>query len=284
MIAWTMASLLLMQPKVDTNVVYREVAGEKMMLDFYHPVTAEEGPTPCVIVIHGGSWMSGQRQDMSFLCQNLSKQGLAAATVSYRLAPKNKWPSMIEDVQSATRFLKENAGKYNIDPNRFASSGASAGGHLALLLGLTDNWEKDTTFCKDQSSRVQAVFNIFGPTDLQNDFNVMLTNVVAMQVLGKAATDAKEDMKRLSPITYVAKGAPPVFTVHGRTDGLVPVKQAERLAEAYQKAGSTHQLTIIEDMGHEVDLTRPEVVKAMADGIAFLQLHLASKKGTAAAL
>lgn len=268
------APVIALQPDVESNITYRSHGDQAMQLDFYRPVTAAEGPHPAVIVIHGGGWTSGQRQDMTTMATALSKAGFAVANVSYRLAPKDKWPAMLEDVQSATRYMRGNAEKYDVDPAKFGSAGASAGGHLALLLGLRDTIEKDTAFYPDQPSRTQAVFNLFGPTDLANDFNRTLASFMSLQIIGKPIADAGDIIKDFSPVNHVRKGnTVPTYTVHGMADALVPYRQAERLDEAMKAAGGDHTLVLIEGMGHEVP-DRPEVTKAMGDALEFFNRTL----------
>ena len=264
---------LVARPDVDKDIVYREAAGEQLKFDFYRPVKTDDGPSALVVVIHGGAWMSGKRQDMDALCQAIAKEGMAAATVSYRLAPKHRWPAMLEDVQAAVRFFRANAAEFAVDPDRIGAAGGSAGGHLALLLGFTDAPAAGT------SSRVQAVFNIFGPTDLSQDFDPQIADQVAFAVIGKKYADAGEEVRKFSPLSYVGKESSPVFTIHGSEDKLVPVKQAERLREALKEAGVESETVIVEGMGHAVDMTKPGVPQAMESGVKFLKKRLAPQSG-----
>lgn len=263
------------EPLVTKDITYSTPAeGVEMKLDFYKPVTASDGPTPLVVVLHGGAWITGKRQDMAAACETLSRQGLAAATISYRLAPRFKWPAMVDDAQAAVRYLKANAQKYNIDPKRVGAVGASAGAHLALLLGSMDSRDPKLEPFPDQSSRVFAVVNLFGPTDLAADFNPALAGIISASVLGKKIDEATEDIKAFSPVSHVAKGMAPVFTIHGTLDNVVPVRQATRLDEALDKAGVEHELRIIEGMGHELPVAKPEVAKAFTEALDFLRRHL----------
>src|SRR5262249_22409445 len=146
-----------------------------LQLDLAMPKDGD-GPFPAVVCIHGGGWRGGSRQDLTrsipplggrSLIEYLAGRGYVAATVSYRLAPKDKFPAQIEDCKAAVRWLRANAKKYKINPERFGAVGFSAGGHLVSLLGTSD---KDDALegnggNPEQSSRVQAVVNFFGPTD-----------------------------------------------------------------------------------------------------------------------
>jgi acetyl esterase/lipase len=256
------------QPDVDRDIVYREVEGQELKLDFYRPHKADDGVSALVVVFHGGAWMTGKRQDMNELCLALAKEGMAAATVTYRLAPKNRWPAMREDAQEAVRFFRKNAGRYAVDPDRIGAAGGSAGAHLALLLGFTDS------VVDGVSARVSAVLNIFGPTDLSQDFDPRLADQVSLSVIGKRYADAAEEVRAFSPLTHVRSTSAPVFTIHGTADQVVPVKQAERLTEALEKAGVVHETVLIKDMEHRVDLMDKEVADAIARGIAFLKERL----------
>jgi len=279
MLSLFVATLILSQPSpsVQTDVVYRTVDGKSMMMDVYSPVS-DEAKLPAVVVIHGGGWTQGKREDMADLCKALANEGFVAATVSYRLAnATTKWPAMLDDVQSAVRYLRGNAAKYHIDPDRMGASGGSAGGHLALLLGLRDTRDTKTDFYPKISSRVSAVFNIFGPVDLSQDFNKAIAGVLCFQVVGKKYEDAGPEIKEFSPINYIDKKSPPIFTMHGTADELVPIKQAHRLDEAMKKAGREHVLWEVEGMGHNVDMSKPKVVEGLQKALQFLKEKLAKK-------
>src|SRR5687768_5217391 len=134
------AALLLLLPihTVTPDVVYARVAGEELAMDIYQPAALSREPRPAVVALHGGAWMSGTRKHMARICEAIAAQGMVAATASYRLAPKHKWPAMLDDAKASVRFLRANAAKYNLDPKRIGATGVSAGGHLALFLGFID--------------------------------------------------------------------------------------------------------------------------------------------------
>ena len=159
------------------DITYSKPGDQKLQLDLVAPKTP--GPHPCVICFHGGAWRAGNRKDLTKpaifnpggkdigLLETLAKAGYAAASVTYRLAPGAKFPAQIEDAKTAVRFLRTNAKKYDLDPDKFAALGFSAGGHLAALLGTTDSKAGfDGTEYPDVSSKVQAVVDFFGPTDM----------------------------------------------------------------------------------------------------------------------
>lgn len=259
---------LALGPQVEADVVYAKVGETSLKLDLYRPADVPEGTKlPCVVVVHGGAWISGDKKDMAKLCEAFAEAGMAAATVQYRLAPTHKWPAMLDDCQSAVRFLRSKADTYGLDSERFAACGASAGGHLSLLLGMVE--AKDGT-----SSRVSYVLNLFGPTDLSQDFSPALGNSLAQAVLGKPFAEAAAEIQAFSPVTFVTKNSAPVFSIHGTADTLVPIKQVDRLDEAYKAAGVEHEVRKIEGMGHSLPVEKPEVAKALQEGIAWIKAKL----------
>jgi acetyl esterase/lipase len=268
--------LLFGGPKVEADVTYAKVGDVELKMDIYHPDPKPEKPTGAVVVIHGGAWMAGKRQDMAQLCQEISKRGMLAATVQYRLAPKFKWPTMLDDVQTAVRYLRANASKYNVDPSRIGASGASAGGHLSLLLGSMETLDPKPEHFPGVSSKVSAVFNIFGPTDLLSDFPPSM-DMLFNAVLGKPKAQAMDLVKQASPVTHITKLSAPVFTLHGSADPLVPVKQSKRLEDALKAVGVSVTTRTIEGMGHEVALSKPDCLKAMEEALGWLAGLLNSK-------
>src|SRR5262245_40147281 len=151
--------------RVERDVVYGKGDDQDLLLDLVRP--EGEGPFPAVLCIHGGGWKSGRRQDLDKLTELLVSHGFAAATVSYRLTNKAKFPAQIEDCKAAVRWLRANAKKLDLDANAIGAIGFSAGGHLACLLGAADKNAglEGNGGNSEQSSKVQAVVSFFGPTD-----------------------------------------------------------------------------------------------------------------------
>jgi acetyl esterase/lipase len=268
----TLLLWVLLGPPAPVTVTYKTVGEAELKMDVYSPANVQPG-TPAVVVLHGGAWVGGDRAQMAALCQAMAANGLVAATASYRLAPANRWPAMVEDAQDAVRFLRDNAAKYSIDPRRVGAAGASAGGHLSLLLGTTDGWPDGKGNAKT-SSKVAAVFNIFGPFDCSQDFNPMISSMLAQQIIGKKLEECAEDIKNFSPATYVSKDDAPVFTLQGKADPLVPFKQAERLDAALKAVGVAHTLRLLDGMQHAIDQTKKDQTDAVAEGIAWLKTTL----------
>jgi len=259
---------------VRSDVEYASVAGESLRMDLYLPAEAPQASKAAVVVIHGGAWMAGKRQDMAELCKAIAQRGMVAATVSYRLAPKHHWPAMLDDVQTAVRFLRHRAKEYGIDPKRIGAAGASAGGHLAVFLGVRDTRDQKPSFYPGYSSRVGAVLDLFGPTDLaSSDFPPTLDPAFAL-VLGKPRKQAEKEIRDASPIHFVDKRAAPLFIYQGLADPLVPPSQSRLLEQAYRKLGLTVEARYLEGIGHEVKPDNPASLAALSDGIAFLAKRL----------
>lgn len=268
-LAWILAPV-----PVDMNIVYAKPGGEEVMMDIHQPRLDADTVTkaPAVVLIHGGGWIAGQRSDIGHVASKLAEQGFVVANISYRLAPKHKFPAFMHDAQTAVRFLRANSEKYGIDPNRIGSMGFSAGAHMAVMLGTTESWESKGEFSAF-SSKVKAVFNVFGPIDMSKTFPPAVDNLFLM-VLGKKKAEAAEEIKRGSPITYINKNTAPIFTLHGTKDDIVPVEQASILKGALDKAGVANETVIVDGMRHGINESDPKQVEGVAKGIAWLKKHL----------
>jgi acetyl esterase/lipase len=261
----------------EKDVVYSVVGGAQIKADFYAPELRNAKGDPFVLVVHGGGWTGGKKEDMSVICEELAKRGIASATVSYRLAPQSKYPAQLDDVQTAVRYFRANKTKYGIRTEKMAAAGASAGGHLSLMLGFKDTKGQKLAEYPNESSKVQYVLNLFGPTDLKYDFDKTVASLVALQVTGVQYDPNGESTKNFSPVTYIDGSSAEVFTIHGQADPLVPVMQAKRLDEVLAKAGVKHTMRLIPGMKHEVNMEIPEMAKAVDEAFAFLVDRLAVK-------
>jgi len=226
----------------DQDVTYRTVDGQDLEMDIYYP--AAGGPWPGLVFVHGGGWTEG---DKAPLPVNPAAGGYLAASINYRLYPAYRFPAMIEDVKCAIRYLRAHAAAYNLDPERIALVGHSAGGHLAALAGLADEsagW--DVGPYGDYSSRVQAVVEMSGPTDLTCQFPEWVEEL-------KAGVFGAEQWASASPVRYVRPDAPPFLIVHGDGDAAVPVEQAHLLHDALLKANAPSELVIMQNAGHGLE-------------------------------
>jgi acetyl esterase/lipase len=211
------------------------------------------GPLPAVIYIHGGGWSGGSYKDMPVL--QLAKAGYFAASIEYRLSNVAKWPAQIQDCKLGVRWLRANAAKYHVDPNRIGAWGGSAGGHLVACLGTmadVKDYEGDGGY-PGVSSAVQAVVDFFGPTDFTDpriDLYPPSSVRLAEGLFGVSHDQNPELWKSGSPTAYVKAGDPPILIVHGDADQVVPVAQAILFDAALTQAGVPHQLIIVKNGGH----------------------------------
>jgi acetyl esterase/lipase len=258
------------------DLEYAKVGDKKLLLDLYMPEKAD-GPLPLIVWIHGGGWRKGSK-DGNVLPLRMTRQGYAVASINYRLSGEAIFPAQIEDCKAAIRWLRANAKKYNLDPDRFGAWGSSAGGHLVALLGTSgDVPEFDKGDHLKVSSRVQAVCDYFGPTDflLMGGSHDNADSPESLLVGGPIQKN-KEKAAKANPITYVTKDDPPFLIVHGDKDPAVPVTQSELLHEALKKAGVESKLHIIKGGGHGgKGFTDPKVVE-MVNG--FFDKHLKNAK------
>jgi acetyl esterase/lipase len=282
------------QPKYDSypDVTYLEIDGVKMQLDLVVP--KGDGPFPVVLCFHGGAWQAGNRKDLTkpalfnpgghdgkhdfSVLENLAKNGYAAASVSYRLAPKHKFPAQIEDAKAAVKYLRKNAKVYKIDPDKMGAMGFSAGGHLAALLGVTrkeDGFEGKAM--PEVSSEVQCVVDYFGPTDLT--LYAESTEITKMLVpfLGKEAATDSNVMKKASPVTYIHKKAPPFLIIHGTVDLIVPYIHSEALKKKLKEVDVPCELLPVPWKGHGWE--DPKAVELAAKAtLKFLDANLKKKE------
>jgi acetyl esterase/lipase len=254
---------------------------ERNDLDLFLPKDDGKSLRPAVIVIHGGAWRGGDKKDMRILAEPLAQRGYVVAAINYRLAPKWSYPAQLDDCQRAVRWLRKNAKEFRVDPKRFGAAGASAGGHLALLLGTREVRDDSDPDLKGISSKVQCVLSIFGPTDFTDERYIQASrNPVAgralVDFLGKPYDEAPEVWKEASPIHHVSPDDAPTFIIHGDQDLLVPLDQSVKFAEALKKVGIEVQLVVIKGMGHgpTTPEQREEFMKAVGQALEFFDRHL----------
>ena len=249
-------SLRAEQKRTYLNVEYAPNGHERQKMDIYLPEPGKNArPVPIVVWIHGGAWLAGNKKNCP--SRVFLKYGFAVASINYRLSQHAIFPAQIEDCKAAIRYLRANAKKYNIDPDRIGVWGSSAGGHLVALLGTTSDIKKfDKGDNLHVSSEVQAVCDFFGPTDFTKmcDFESSMdhdaTDSPESKLVGGAIQDNKEACKRANPITYVSRNDPPFLIVHGDKDPLVPHNQSELLYDALKKVGADVKFHTVKGGGH----------------------------------
>jgi acetyl esterase/lipase len=259
----------------ELDVVYSHACGEDLQLDLYAPKDVS-GPLPAVVILHGGGWAKGSHEVMRPAAGALAAHGYVAVSVGYRMAPRHKFPAQIHDAKCAVRWLRANAERYQIDGERIGTLGFSAGGHLALLLGLTepkDGLEGEGGNA-EQSSRVQAVVNVSGPTDLTRPgWDPVIDGAIA-DLLGGTRAQIPGVFWAASPLAYVHRGAPPVLTIHGTEDPVVPYEQAQLLHASLRKAKDVSQFQTLHGKDHGGNWNGKDSERAVAAILAFMDKNL----------
>lgn len=240
------------------NVAYVEDGHERQVLDLYLPTASEIEP-PLVVFIHGGGWRQGSKDRAPL--RPLLEAGFAGAAINYRLSGQATFPAQIHDCKAAIRWLRSKATTYGYDGEAIGVWGTSAGGHLVALLGTSGDAQEleGEVGTRGVSSRVQAVCDYFGPTDLlrmdeqaggRGPFRHNDANSPEAQLLGGPIQQRPDVAKRANPITYVTPDDPPFYLVHGDEDRLVPLGQSEILRDALDAAGVENQLRVVPGAGH----------------------------------
>ena len=232
----------------ESGIEYTNPDGQHLQLDLARPKEGS-GPFPTILCIHGGGFRAGNRQSFDAQCIKLAENGYVAATITYRLAPKYPFPAAIHDCKAAVRWLRANAKKYHIDPERIGVTGGSAGGHLAQFLGVTGGvkeFEGDGGN-PEQSSRVACVVNYFGPSDFTKSYgkSVDAAEVLPLFLGGNLE---KERHKHIiaSPLYWVTPAAAPTLCIHGTEDTHVAHEQAVWLIDRLKAADVEAELLTLE--------------------------------------
>ena len=254
--------------RVVPNITYLTANGFDAKLDVYAR-TDQGGPFPTLIWIHGGGWVGGNKESATFSLLPYLEMGWNVVNVEYRLGRVSLAPAAVEDCLCALRWVIRNAKQYGFDTNKIVTSGGSAGGHLALTTALTlASAGLDRQCPGTEALKVAAVVNWYGITDVADLLEGPNMKDYAVQWMGSMPNRA-EIAKRVSPLTYVRAGAPPVITIHGDADPTVPYSQATRLQEALRKAGVGEQLVTIPG-GKHGGFSRAENERAYREIRAFL--------------
>jgi acetyl esterase/lipase len=257
------------------DIPYVPNAGPHQRLDLYLPAPSAS-PHPLVVYIHGGAWQTGSKSQSPV--RRLLPYGYAAASIDYRLSQDAPFPAQIQDCKAAIRFLRANAAKYDIDPAHIGVWGASAGGHLVALLGVTGtNSAFDTGPNLDQSSAVQCVIDFFGPADFLHYGDPPRTDLdtpgsAVDQLLGGSVAAHPDAARAASPIYYITRTAAPFLIFQGDADPLVPLQQSEELDAALKKDGVESTLHILPGAGHGGPAFNTPATASQI--LAFLNRHL----------
>jgi acetyl esterase/lipase len=236
----------------ETGVEYSDPDNQHLKLDIAMPKTGA-GPFPAILCIHGGGFRAGNREGYDGLCIRLAEKGYVAATITYRLAPKYPFPAAIHDCKAAVRWLRANATKYHIDPERIGVTGSSAGGHLAQFLAVTGEvkeFEGDGGNA-GQSSKVACVVNVYGPSDFTKSYGKSVDAAEVLPLfLGGNLEQARPLHIRASPLYWVTPNAAPTLCIHGAEDKYVAHEQAVWLVDRLKAANVEAELISLEGAGH----------------------------------
>jgi len=195
---------------------------------------------PGVIVIHGGGWIQGNKERMlERFCLPFVEQGFVVANVEYRLAQSATAPAAVSDVLQAAKWFRDRAADYKVDPNQIIVTGSSAGGHLAMMVGMAPE-----SAGLGPSIKIAAIVNFYGISDVSDQLQGPHLQTYAVTWVPEQP-DRMELAKKLSPITYVRKGLPPMLSIHGDADPLVPYEQSVRLTKELKTAGDQAELITV---------------------------------------
>lgn len=259
-------------------------ASERNVLDVYKPTTGS-GPAPLVLFIHGGAFKMGDKADIPAL-NALRKAGFAVASMNYRFSKEAQYPAQIDDLRAAVRFLRANAAKFGIDPDRIGVWGASAGGYLASQAGIA--------LAADPATRVQAVVDWFGPVDFGTmDADMAATGKTAKMgptndagsaesaLIGGAVGTNPDEATAASTLTALKAvptdvPVPPFLIMHGKDDVMIAWPQSERLAKALKARGGdgAAELHVLDGTGHGDGAFKTDAVKGQV--VDFFKAKLAT--------
>ena len=263
------------EPKVkqEQDIVYTKAGGAELKLDLAAPGQGE-GPFPAVLVIHGGAWRAGNKKDVGPVLSEFARRGYVAVSPQYRFCPQEVFPAQVHDVKAAVRWMKSHAVERKIDPERIGATGFSAGGHLALMLGVTgpaDGLEGDAS-SGAPDTRIKAVVNYFGPSDLGAKDIPEVSKPLVRDFLGATPTDRPDLAAKASPRTYVTHDDAPVLTFQGTKDPLVPHTQAIALAEAMTAANVAGRVELMVGAGH--GWGKPDMDRTINETFRFFDRYL----------
>jgi acetyl esterase/lipase len=242
--------------QVIANVTYLTATGYEAKLDVYkrRDVTT---PQPTLVFYHGGGWVLGTKEASFMSIMPWLEMGWNVVNVEYRMARVALAPAAVEDCTCALRFVVDKAKDYGIDANRIIVSGESAGGHLALAVGMIPESAGFTRLCAGGAFRasdtavpkVAAIINWYGITDVADMLAGPNIRNYAVQWLG-SMSNRNDVAKSVSPLTYVRAGLPPILSIQGDADPIVPYSQNVKLHEALTKAGAKNELFTVPGGGH----------------------------------
>ena len=239
-----------MQP----DVVYGSANNTPLKLDIWYPRDNDK-PTPTLVYIHGGGWIFGSKEGAVYQLLPYLERGWRVVNVEYRMAGNSLAPGSVEDTRCALRWIYRNAAQWKFDTSKIVLTGHSAGGHLSLITGMLPDGTPLDNRCfasekyGDVPMKVAAIVNWYGISDVNEVIQGPNLKNYAKMWMG-SLPNAEEVAKSVSPLTYVRAGLPPIISIHGDKDSVVPYSHSVRLHEALKKTKSVEQLVTIEGGDH----------------------------------
>lgn len=241
--------------KSPQEMVFTQIGDTPLKLDFYAAKT--DKPAPLVVWIHGGAWRQGHRSSCPI--KPLVEHGFAVASLDYRLSPEARFPAQMHDIKSGIRFLRSNASRLNIAADKIVIAGASAGGHLAALAGVStgvDELEDVSLGNANVSSHVAAIVSLYGASNLESILSQSTPHGLnvrepALKLLLGDLPDKSTDLAKLaSPVTHVDLKDPPLLLVHGDQDPQMPINQSHELHGKYEALGLKVKFEVLHGAAH----------------------------------
>ncbi len=266
--------------KMQHDLTYAKVGERLLKLDLYGSNNSNE--KPLIVWVHGGAWRAGNKSSMPL--KSLVKDGFSIASVDYRLTPEARFPANVHDIKAAIRYLRANGEQLAINAKTIIIAGASAGGHLAALVGVTNghaSLEGELGEHLNASSEVQAIVSFYGASNLtsilsQSTPHGLGVRIPALQLLlGAQPEDAVELAKLASPVFHVESSDPPLLLIHGDQDPQMPINQSHELVGVYEQAGASVSLEVIHGAAHGGSLFYDGVRMSLVK--SFLQKHLSHR-------
>jgi acetyl esterase/lipase len=263
--------------EVRRDVEYAKVGEYSLKLDIYRPSLAGDRARPCIVWIHGGGWRSGSKSSGAGRLSELVATGeYIGASIDYRLLDVAIWPAQVYDCKAAIRYLSANSKRLGINADKIGVWGASAGGHLASLLGTSGDVKEveGDVGTTGVSSRVACVVDFCGPSDflLPGIGSPRASEQISVTFFGGPLKEKEDAARQASPVTFVTADDPPFLIMHGTQDNTVDIRQAERLYDAQKEAGASTMFVKIMGGGHGFG---GDEVNARVK--AFLDKHLLGK-------
>ena len=278
------AAIAFNELHLSQNIVYQRANNSSLKLDVISAGPSQARPT--LIYFHGGGWLEGSKDGVLLYALPYLARGMNAVNVEYRMAPESLAPAAVEDCRCALHWVYDHAKQYGFDTSKLVVEGHSAGGHLALITGMLDAGAGFDNECTRPSEewrqgfirdvRVAAIVNFFGPTDLVDLLQGPNLRNFAVRWFG-GLPNRMEIAKQVSPVTYVRKGLPPIISIVGDKDPIVPYQQAVRLHQGLDREGVPNQLVTIRGGGHGSTTpfawTREQNVEAQEATTRFLEKY-----------